>query len=114
MLQNKSYLALVAITIILAGCGSESPTMVAEARTAGTGGIVAIIGGSAPLLVDSDGQLWQWAPHLECWTEVTVEIFPVPARDVKLWSERALVTTANEVWYRNGGEWVNCGAWPGR
>ena len=75
-----------------------------------SGGIVAFHPTS--VLLDN-GEVWDCSGVPADWARQTDKEPPVPVCEIKFWERDSFVTLSNEMWHREGAEWVNYGAPPG-
>jgi hypothetical protein len=75
-----------------------------------SGGIVAFHPSS--VLLES-GEVWDCSGILSGWTRQADRDPPVPVSEIKFWERDTFVTMSNEMWHREGTEWVNYGSPPG-
>lgn len=66
-----------------------------------------VIGSHGLLALTSDGLCWQIFDDV--WGRVPQYDLPIPTSDVKFWAATTIITTSDEGWHWQSGEWSNIG-----
>ena len=75
-----------------------------------SGGIVAF---HPSMVLLDNGEVWDCSGVPSGWTRQPDSDPPIPVSQIKFWERDSFVTSSNEMWHREGTEWVNYGSPPG-